>query len=278
MQCSNCGSTWFQEDSDAGLTEPQADDDAQVQAGDTLPAEDAPEPDQVDEVTEESGEDEDYMSDDDDDDDDEEPEAEPSDKPIPQSTVSKQSATILREEAMRELKARLAEGPSLESQGDLGIDVGNSDRQPRPVSKEPTPVSVPQPRGATGVSRDLETSEAVADSVSPNRDRLPDIEEINSTLTASAARVGAMDISAGSGRSVRRTGFRVGFISIVIASVAALVIYVYSPRIASARPETAPALGAYVSSVDDVRRSFNLWTERTMKSITDTIDGALSDG
>ncbi len=280
VQCSNCGTTWFQDSAKtlaaAGVLQeepktPEASaepvDVPKPKAADL--SSDVPEevevPAQAPAENDEADAPEDTVEE---------------ETPVPQSTVSEESAAILREEAMRELKARLAEGSGLETQEELGIDEANAEPAPaRTVEPVPVPVPVPVPGGSAGVSRDVETSEAVARTVRPNRSKLPDIEEINSTLSAASTRKAlSMDEEEGAATgNSRRTGFRIGFIAAMILAVLALGTYIYAPNLAQAYPEAGPALAAYVEQTNGLRIWFDGWVNQTVQSLTSAMDSVVSD-
>ncbi|PTV93843.1 putative Zn finger-like uncharacterized protein [Rhodobacter aestuarii] len=84
--------------------------------------------------------------------------------------------------------------------------------------------------------------------------RLPDIDEINSTLRASADRTG--DLAAKGTPQMRaetRSGFRTGFLSVVIVVAALVVLYIFAPRIGAAVPALLPVLETYVAMADTAR-------------------------
>ncbi|EPX85178.1 hypothetical protein ruthe_01770 [Rubellimicrobium thermophilum DSM 16684] len=101
------------------------------------------------------------------------------------------------------------------------------------------------------------------------RDRLPDIEEINSSLRVSAPaarpdRAAAPD----------RRGFRLGLGGgLLIAALLALP-YVYAPRIASALPWTVPVLRPYVAAVDAARS----WLDERMRDLLEALGTAPEGG
>jgi predicted Zn finger-like uncharacterized protein len=101
-------------------------------------------------------------------------------------------------------------------------------------------------------------SAVVPPATGTRRDRLPDIEEINSSLRASppegpAARAAPSD----------RRGFRLGFGGVLLIAALLALLYVYAPRIATALPWTAPVLRPYAAAVDAGR----LWLDRRMQGL-----------
>lgn len=153
--------------------------------------------------------------------------------------------SILREEADRELAARKAEAAAgLEMQGDLGL--------PPPVSPM-VGSSAATPMTATGrriVARQGEA--APPPRTRSRRDLLPDIEEINSTLRPNEAAASLEDTD-GPAQDRSATGFRSGFLFVLVVTGLALAVYVMAPEITARVPDAADALAAYVIAVDDLR-------------------------
>lgn len=247
VQCSNCGTTWFQDHPDK-IAEREA--------------EHAPETD--DKAVEAEPEEQ------------TQPE-EPDEQELPETAVAETSedlgrrqldpdvADVLREEAERETAARQSEADTLESQPDLGLSEVNSDVQKR--SRE-AQVRMVRLRG--------EAKETAVDGGEPNgtgsrKDLLPDIEEINSTLRSNSSRSPDGDpgqtaqIEVQEKRSSRR-----GFIlTIALVAVMALV-YSYAPQIAQSVPSAEPALAGYVSMIDGWR----LWIDDQLSSMLTWLDAA----
>ena len=229
VQCSNCGNTWWQ---DSART-------MRIAAG--LPAEEEPAP--VPEV-------EDTV-----------PEPEPV-----TTTISDESAKILRDEAMRELKNRLAEKAPIETQDDLGLDNPPADPAPSPI---PVPVPVPVPMAA-----DPEPDP------SPSRSKLPDIEEINSSLEAASARRAftSDDYDDEPVERRNRGGFRLGFAAAVVVTLLGLAAYMFPAQIVSVYPDAAPMLASFIQGADSFRAGFNDWALGSIASLTDMMNSATSDG
>ncbi len=153
---------------------------------------------------------------------------------------------ILREEAEREARARQAEAARpLETQPDLGID------QAMPVAAKVPDVVAEDP------------------ALVARRTRLPDVEEINSTLRPSD--VAAEDIApeaiptAADGRS----SFRSGFLLVLTVAILGSAIYASADAIAEAVPALAGPLQGYVAFVDSLR----LQLDGLMQSATVAING-----
>ncbi|WP_245860882.1 hypothetical protein [Rhodobacter maris] len=100
------------------------------------------------------------------------------------------------------------------------------------------------------------------------RQRLPDIEEINSTLRASADR-GRDPAALGSRPAGARgsAGFRFGFSLIVVIAAGLLALYVFAPRVAEAVPDLQPALATYVALADTAR----LWLDDSLRLVTEKL-------
>lgn len=98
----------------------------------------------------------------------------------------------------------------------------------------------------------------------PRRDRLPDIEEINSTLSpASAAAMSAGP--QGQGRGGR--GFRLGFGLVLLIAAALALVYVYAPRIMAAVPASEPVIAPYAAAVDSGR----LWLDLRLQGLVEAL-------
>ncbi|MFD2174592.1 zinc-ribbon domain-containing protein [Rhodobacter lacus] len=119
-----------------------------------------------------------------------------------------------------------------------------------------------------------ETEEPAAASRAARRQRLPDIEEINSTLRASGDR--GRDPAALGARQARTTGgagFRFGFALVVVIAAGLLALYVFAPRLAETVPSLQPALARYVSLADSAR----IWLDDSLKQVIATLGQAPSN-
>jgi predicted Zn finger-like uncharacterized protein len=87
----------------------------------------------------------------------------------------------------------------------------------------------------------------------PRRDRLPDVEEINSSLQASQDRYTDGLLSPEELGQTRRGGFRSGFFFMIVLAVLAVVIYALADLIADQVPQMKAPLDAYVAWVDALR-------------------------
>ncbi len=281
VQCSNCGKTWFQEpletirlapearvDPDrpeSGLTDEAAAFFAKGGSGadeayeDELPG---PMPELHDE---EAGIPAAAMA--------AEPEPEPEPEPVPEPEPAVAAAEapaakpersaqrpeidaavlgILKAEAEREIAARRAE-----------VAAGTESQPDSDMSRE----AVARLRGA-----DEEEDDAEADAAAARRKALlPDIEEINSTLTATSDRaIPAVDeIEAAEETYKRRSGFRMGFSLVLLAVVLLILAYLFAPQIGAAVPGLKPALASYVDWANGIRQSVDGYLERSVKWLTD---------
>ena len=182
--------------------------------------------------------------------------------------VPEEVSDILREEAEVETRARAAEGTQFESQPDLGIEEAPSQRR-RSAQVEEDPAQAD------------DVTDAVSQFVSSNRDLLPDIEEINSTLTATPEQTqnatddDGVDLARLARR--RKTGFRAGFGLMLILAVAATGTYVFAPALATQYPEAQGALAAYVTGTDAVRLWLDTWVTEGMQSLTQMMSEAVAE-
>lgn len=141
------------------------------------------------------------------------------------SSLDPDIEAILREEAEHERKQRAREASGIESQPDLGLDV---------------------PAAAMAADR-------------PRHERLPDIEEINSSLRDDRG-----DATATPGKTDRKAGgFWRGFWLIIMVAALAWAVYVFAPQIAARVPQLADPLAAYTDWVNDLR----LWLDETVARI-----------
>lgn len=236
VQCSNCGHAWFQlpPDVEAAFEDEEA----------VFSATPAPRPAE--------------------DEDDDEP-APPVAAPAPAASAPAAAAprrqldenlmAILREEAEREAAARRAErARGIEMQPDLGLAAP----APQPSAPPParTQAARPQPEPA-------ETSRPPS-----RRELLPDIEEINSTLRATdPPQIAAIAEALAETRA--RSGFRTGFALVILVAALLVATYAMAPRIAHNLPASAPAMQAYVSSIDGAR----VWLDGVVQAMIGTLRG-----
>ena len=99
------------------------------------------------------------------------------------------------------------------------------------------------------------------------RDRLPDIEEINSTLRSTNDRQFAVDENGGTPIKKKR-GFKFGFITGVLIAIVLAAIYIFAPDIAKVVPKVDPLLSNYVSIVDQGRT----WLDGQLQGLAKWLD------
>lgn len=154
---------------------------------------------------------------------------------------------ILREEAEREARARQAEAARpLETQPDLGIE------QAMPVAAKVPDVVAEDP------------------ALVARRTRLPDVEEINSTLRPSDVLVEESAPEAIPAAADGRSSFRSGFLLVLTVAILGSAIYGSADAIAEAVPALAGPLKGYVAFVDSLR----LQLDGLMQSATVAINGS----
>lgn len=244
VQCSACGHTWFQRREtveeavaqEAGVTAP-VQDETLAAGGDpadgaaaaaSVPA---PEP---------------------------EPEPEVPEPEIPEPPRLRRpdqaALAILREEAEREAEARRREARGLETQGDLGLTGSAPGRGPQPAGPTPADIAaaatgaVIDPRPAPAAPEDIDLDLGADEAAAKGSDVFPDIEEINSSLSAAEhAAMSAQEAAlvAETERS-SRLGFRIGFLTVVAFVAILIVLYAFAPRLAEEFPGLRPALSNYV--------------------------------
>lgn len=266
VQCADCGHVWFQVPQSAMLP-----DDAEAeQAMDTAallgrqPAEDPwhaaeprPEPRPAPVA---------------------DPEPAPDDEPDPQALRRHQMdetlLAVLREEAEREIRARAEEtaraaSRGLETQPDLGLDAAPALRI-RPRDTAPPAGDL---RPAADQAEDDAPAPAPALSATPRparRELLPDIDQINSTLDASGAtRKGGAPIGLPDSPERRRSGFRRGFVSVLVVAILAWGLYAQAERLTASLPQIAPLIEGYVATVDGAR----IGLDRLVRDLLQTLNG-----
>ena len=260
VQCSSCGHTWFQPGTDTVLENEAAKATESLPTaeewGDELSESRAePAPQALDVLADALQPEGDDQSED---------ESEPLESDATRRMLDENLLSILREEAEREARARRAESRGLETQPDLGLD-----QIPAALAARAAAVAPPAEASAPELSARLRPdSTDTAPANSARRDRLPDIEVINSTLRATSERGSApASRDAPEARARRRAGFRSGFLSVVLLAVVAVALYAFAPSISARVPALEPALSQYVAWVDAGR----LWLDQQMRAVTERL-------
>ena len=162
---------------------------------------------------------------------------------------------ILREEAERETQARRAEAAKpLETQTDLGIE------SVIPDTRKPVEV-IPAAEPVIDVDGD--------DRLATRRTRLPDVEEINSTLRPTETALEGAGAEALPVAAEARSSFRSGFLMVLTVAILGSAVYGAADALAEAVPALAGPLKAYVGFVDSLR----LHLDGLMQSATVAING-----
>lgn len=194
--------------------------------------------------------------------------------------------SVLREEAEREARARRAEAAALESQPDLGLGIAlqpqAAPRRPpdrTAVISEPVQGQEVVPRRGTRHEGTRDRNAAVArrtrapvaddDDTIGRSKRLPDIEEINSTLRGAADRRGPDAFPTDAVIEARNTrrGFRAGFFVVLGLGALVLAVYVLAQPIAAAVPALAGPLDSYSAAVDGMRLALARQIEAGMRGL-----------
>ncbi len=256
VQCSNCGHTWFQRPAgdaggqdaldelrpatqiDQGRAEaPQAAEPPAIErptAEPVSPAADTPPEPETTDVA---------------------PQAAPADSPSPapeadvppdngqrtRRTLDDDVQDVLREEAEREARVRARVRQKIETQEDLGLQSPEAAPDQRAVAA--------QERMARLRGLDTEEETTASGGAGARRDLLPDIEEINSSLTS----IGGAEVVDEFTEPVKRGGFSRAFVGMLLLAVIAVALYLYSPAIGAKVPALAGPLETYVELVEKAR-------------------------
>lgn len=179
--------------------------------------------------------------------------------PAPRN-IDESVLAVLREEAAREAAARRAETPpALETQTEMPLDqVSGRRANARSEAMQP----------ATRILQKVDSTveDPVPEAVRSRGDRLPAIDEINSTLRATSDRAGDMEDDAMTSLAPRRPargGFGSGFLTLILLGVIILALYVFAPLIAAKVPALAGAANAYVVAVNVAR----VWLDDRMRAL-----------
>jgi predicted Zn finger-like uncharacterized protein len=265
VQCSNCGHSWFQtrpaDAPVAALTGEDAPDDAPP---DNPVDQDGPAEDEAEETVTAAA-------------------LRAADVVPPSARLDPGALAMLKEEAAREIAARRAVPPPTE---EVQTDLPLAEPAPPPRSSapegsaalpevDPIAAAIAATMAASQVpaADPVPSAPTIAAAVAPRnlpvdmpppvepartrRDRLPDIEEINSTLRPHAFPPGygpnAAPLPPMPTRSGGRGNFRTGFLLVVTLAIVAMVVYLLAPQLGSAVPALKGPLDSYVAVVDQGR-------------------------
>ncbi len=294
VQCSNCAHTWFQGPADAPNDAPEGDDAPEDTFEDTIApeAEPADEPDvdpaepvalsdpqtddelspeeMLDRLAAEEEAESAVPTEDELDPEDDAPAA-----TLPRRELDPMVREVLRQEAEYEAERRAQDdGQTLESQPELGLD--------QPVRKRIIPADIPSLREkeaaeAAEASSDDAPIEGEEIGQRSRRDLLPDVEDINSTLrTREAPKVRSVRTPGElmeDPEEVRQRGFRSGFFLTLIFALLLAMFYVKAGALSASMPTAAPALRAYVESVDTARN----WLDTKARDVAAWLDSFSSE-
>lgn len=247
VQCSNCGTTWFQHHPDQDGNAHQ--DVAELPAAEPAPTE--PEPEATPPVEEDSI-----------------PETPP--PAPPRQELDPAVADILRQEGAREAAARAAEADHIEVQQELGLtpvedDATRRQREARErLAKIRRESEIP---AAPDLAQSEPSTVSEEAAVNSRRELLPDIEEINSTLRSTSDRELAGDDYDPDApvRTRKKRGFRRGFTYAVLLVAIGALIYAFAPQIADQFPQADPWLSGYVTWVDNMREGLDTRMQGVLK-------------
>lgn len=180
--------------------------------------------------------------------------------PLPQSTnvipnkpkIDPELAEVLREEVERELSAR--QGAAIESQPDLGLE----DSFAAPVAE----LQKAKPRHDELDELATLYKQGIKDVPSKRRELLPDIEEINSTLSSGRNRAEHRSYETKLARPEKKSRSFRGFLFGLVMVAAAVAVYVYAADISEMIPQANSTLDTYVTKIDAAR----VWLEQTAQN------------
>ncbi len=194
--------------------------------------------------------------------------------------------SVLREEAEREARARRAVG-GVETQTDMNLPVaepsmrGNAGLdalprlrvQPQAESRMADLSSATPSRPVEDLSAPMEPEvpDAPAAQRQSRRDRLPDIEAFSSSLQANGGKsvAAVADALQTEPRPVRRSGFRTGFLLVIVLAVLVFGLYAAAPAVGSRFPAAVPLLDQFVATVDNGR----VRVDQLMQTALDRLNG-----
>jgi len=187
----------------------------------------------------------------------------------PKQELDDSVLSVLREEAAREAEARRLDAQKagfrqadadgqMQTQPDLGVESAGAGLTPT------------QRRLAMLKGEDPDAEPPEPPRPAARRDLLPDVEEINSTLSPSenGADLDA-EVDALPDLTKRKRGFRSGFFLMLLLAVIAAAIYMAAPKLSAQFPALESTLTNYVANVDSAR----LWLNNLMKSATHSLNG-----
>lgn len=183
-------------------------------------------------------------------------EYEPETAAQPSSALKDSVRDILRAEVEFDQSMRHKDGETLETQPDLGLEEPSQD-----TAKKSLRDRMARLRGLDPSDPGL-IAGGVAAASGKRRDLLPDIEEINSTLSAASERDEDGTVPDEDTRRTRaeRSGFRSVFLTLVLTAVVLVVLYLLAPLIAAKVPALAGVMESYVI----LANGFRVWLDQLL--------------
>ncbi|WP_434290197.1 zinc-ribbon domain-containing protein [Celeribacter sp. SCSIO 80788] len=174
---------------------------------------------------------------------------------------------ILRAEVEFDQAMRQSQGETLETQPDLGLEEPAQDSAKKSLRDR-----MARLRGLDPADSGI-VAGSVAAATGKRRDLLPDIEEINSTLSASSERNEDGTVPDEDTRRARaeRSGFRSVFLVLVLAAIMLVALYVLAPVIAEKVPALAGVMESYVTAAN----AFRVWLDRLLSSASVRLNALL---
>lgn len=181
--------------------------------------------------------------------------------PVRRSAVSESVRDILRAEVAYSQNERQPEPDALEIQAELGLDEAPSNEQKQGL------------RERMARLRGLNPSNTAASGSGKRRDLLPDIEEINSTLSAASERDvdGTVLNDKTRKERARRTSFRTTFLIFIFVVLLLVLFYTLAPMLAQKVPALEGILNAYVTAAN----AFRAWLDATITSTSARLNALL---
>ncbi len=260
VQCSNCSFTWFQVHPDSISDEP---DDAPVGLDSDTSKPTEPGFDTAD---------------------DEEAEAIEKDFDQPRPRLDPAIADILRGEAALEISKRnteRAEPPATADLKDASETTAVNDAMTSPFDHDLIS-RVVRGEPLDDDSLDTENSDtATAESVTPRRTLLPDVETVKDTLNPNddgpqKDLTDDPDHAVDQAKGAGNTAFKRGFASMLIIAALALGVYMAAPQMSGQFPKAAPALSTYVNWVNQRRAQLTQGASKIVLQFENMIDNLSS--
>ncbi len=200
---------------------------------------------------------------------------------IPRRALNDDLLAILREEAEREAARRRAESAQeMETQEAFNLeDPEANTRLGTAAATQPAGRHRPAPdfggldddaKGDDDAEGDVGADPGDEGTQPPQarrgRERLPDIEDISSTLAAAADRNALVIVENSPEKAARRgSGFTAGFLTVVGIAALLIMVYAFAPRIVVKLPQIRGALETYVVAIDEGR----IWLDARLQSMID---------